>query len=80
MANITKSPRFKRPSGVFLYYNTVASELNQNYRFTFNIIDEVPQVDSIYNAPLGRLPRNVKLTEAIAKVVGRSWRETDLED
>jgi hypothetical protein len=67
-------------AGVLLYYNDVASELNKNYGFTFIIIEEVPQVDSIYNAPLGRRPRNVKLTEAIAKVVGHSWREADLED
>ncbi len=65
---------------MLLFYNAVASELNKNYGFTFTIIEEVPQVDSIYNAPLGRLPRNVKLTEAIAKVVGRSWREADLGD
>ena len=67
-------------AGVLLFYNAVASELNKNYGFTFTIIEEVPQVDFIYNAPLGRLPRNVKLTEAIAKVVGRSWREADLGD
>ena len=67
-------------AGALLSYNAVASELNKNYGFTFTIIEEVPQVDSIYNAPLGRLPRNLKLTKAIAKVVGRNWRETDLED
>jgi hypothetical protein len=67
-------------AGVLLFYNALASELNKNYGFTFTIIEEVPQVDSIYNAPLSRLPRNDKLTKAIAKVVGRRWREADSED
>jgi hypothetical protein len=59
-------------AGVFLFYNTVTSELNKGYGFSFNVIEDVPQVDSIYNAPLGRPPRNLKLTDAIKTAIGRT--------
>jgi hypothetical protein len=77
------SPRFARLilrrarsadelAGVCQMYNTVASELNQKYGFAFCIIENVPQIEPIYNSPPTRHSRNPELAEHIRTVAGRT--------
>ena len=59
-------------AGVCQMYNTVALELNERHGFSFELVANVPQVESAYNSPPFRHPYNPGLARHIAAVAGRT--------